>query len=71
GSGALPFPIPVHPISAGATVQEMAPGAMSFWRLDTPASASAITVRFAAPGGAPLPGSLHPQLAIFRLPPGQ
>ena len=71
GGGTLPFPIPVRPISAGATVQEMAPGAMSFWRLDTPASASAITVRFAAPGGAPLPGSLHPQLAIFRLPPGQ
>jgi hypothetical protein len=49
----------------------MNPGTMSFWRLDTAASDSTVSIRFATPGGNPFSPSLHPQLAIFRLPPGQ
>jgi hypothetical protein len=44
---------------------------MSFFRIDTPANAATVSLEFATPAGAALSASLHPQLAIFRLPPGQ
>ncbi|MDE3172195.1 MAG: hypothetical protein KGN74_03910 [Gemmatimonadota bacterium] len=65
------FPIVVHPVSAGATPMTLSVGGMSFWRLDTPAGAAVDTLHFSAPGGGPLDPALGPQLAIFRLPPGQ
>lgn len=66
-----PFPIPVHPVTAGATPMTLATGGMAFWRLDTPSDLAVDTLRFSAPGGGPLDPSLGPQVAIFRLPPGQ
>jgi hypothetical protein len=65
------FPIRVHFVSAAAQPMTLAVGGMAFWRLDTPLSAEADTLRFTAPNGVPLDPSLGPQLAIFRLPPGQ
>lgn len=65
------FPIPVRSIVPSATPAELAPGGMAYWRLDTAPGATVSTLRFSAPDGTPLDPSLHPQLAIFRLPPGQ
>jgi len=66
------FPIPVSTIGTDTTAtQRMYPGAMGFFRLNTPANVSSVSVQFAGPGGSPLSSSLKPQLAIFRLPAGQ
>jgi hypothetical protein len=67
----LPFPVQVFSITSDTSTAVMNPGTMSFFRLDTPASSTTVAVRFSAPGGTPLAASLHPQLAIFRLPAGQ
>lgn len=67
----LAFPIDVKPITTDTVARTMAPGAMSFYRLDTPANASTVTIRFSAPNGAALASALKPQVAVFRLPPGQ
>jgi hypothetical protein len=63
-------PVTLFPITSDTTAAVLSPGTMTFFRLDTPVSASTVTIRFAAPGGAALSTSLHPQLAIFRLPAG-
>lgn len=65
------FPIRVHFVSAAAQPMTLAVGGMAFWRLDTPVGVAVDTLRFTTPGGAPLDPALGPQLAIFRLPPGQ
>ncbi len=72
-SGAIttPRPLYLYPISSDTTTNYMEPGAMAFNRLDTPASSAAVTIRFSAPGGAPIASPFHPQLSVFRLPPGQ
>ena len=67
----LPFPIPLHPATAVGSVMQLAPGGLAFWRLDTPADVTTETVHFSASDGRPLDPALHPQLMIFRLPPGQ
>ena len=67
----LPFPIPVHTVTAGAAPRQMVPGGMAFWRLSTPSQAAVEVIRFSAPDGRALDPRLHPQLVIFRLPPGQ
>ena len=67
----LPFPVQVFFITSDTSTAVMNPGTMSFFRLDTPANSASVAVRFSAPGGTPLAASLHPQLAIFRLPAGQ
>ena len=67
----LAMPLVLFPISGDTTTSVMYPGTGSYWRLDTPANAATVTIQFAGPGGAALPASLHPQLSIFRLPPGQ
>jgi hypothetical protein len=67
----LSYPVEVFPITADTTTNVMYPGTMSFWRIDTPSSASTVSIQFAAPGGTSLQALLKPQLAIFRLPPGQ
>jgi len=65
------FPILLTPLTADSTAKSMRPGTSAYFRLDTPASASSVTVQFAGPSGAALSAALRPQLAIFRLPPGQ
>jgi hypothetical protein len=69
----VPTATPIQPrsITTDSTARKMTPGSMSFYRLDTPASAASVTIRFAAPGGTALAATLKPQLAIFRLPTGQ
>jgi len=64
-------PIFLIPVSADTSMQVMSPGTMTFFRLDTAAGAATATIRFSGPGGASFPASLKPQIAIFRLPPGQ
>ncbi len=65
-------PILVTPISADTvTLAGMRPGAMKFYRLDTPTGQATVTIRFAGAGGAALAASLKPQLAVYRLPAGQ
>ena len=58
----VPTATPIAPrsISADSTVRTMTPGTMAFYRLDTPASSSTVTIRFAAPGGAALAATLKP-----------
>lgn len=64
-------PIVPFPVTTDTSASAMTPGTMSFYRLDTAAGATTVTVRFAAPGGAAFPASLKAQMAIFRLPQGQ
>ncbi len=66
----LQDPVQLFAISSDTTENILLPGTMTFWRLDTKTAAT-VTIRFAGPGGAPFSPLLHPQLAIFRLPPGQ
>jgi len=65
------MPLLLFPITTDTTTYIMNPGAMSFWRLDTPAGSATVSIRFAAPGGSALSPTLRPQLAVFRLPAGQ
>ncbi len=69
----IPYPMPIvlYPITADTSSAVMVPGTASYYRLDTPAGAAAVTIQFSGPGAAPLSPTLNPQLAIFRLPPGQ
>lgn len=73
GSSDIPLanPVQLFSITADTSASIMVPGTMTFFRLDTPATSSTVTIRFAAPGGAAFPSALQPQLAVFRLPPGQ
>jgi hypothetical protein len=66
-----PRPLYLYPITNDTSTAVMDPGTMTFNRLDTPASSPTVTIRFSTPGGFPIPAILHPQLAIYRLPPGQ
>jgi hypothetical protein len=72
-STSVPFAMPLQlfPITNDTTVYIMNPGAMSFWRLDTPAASATVSIRFAAPGGGAFSSALRPQIAVFRLPAGQ
>ncbi|MEO7086607.1 MAG: hypothetical protein ABI442_12760 [Gemmatimonadaceae bacterium] len=67
----LASPVQLYPITADTSTSVMYPGTMSFFRLDTSTGAASVTVQFSGPGGAALPSTAKPQLAIFRLPPGQ
>jgi hypothetical protein len=67
----LAFPVQLFPISADTSTAVMDPGTGSYFRLDTPTNAATVTIQFAGPGGTALPAGVHPQLSIFRLPPGQ
>jgi hypothetical protein len=67
----LAFPLQLFAISNDTSTAVMDPGTGSYFRLDTPTTAATVTIQFAAPSGAALPASLKPQLAVFRLPPGQ
>ncbi|HTR78005.1 MAG TPA: hypothetical protein VMH39_07835, partial [Gemmatimonadaceae bacterium] len=65
------MPLYLYPITTDTTSSLMDPGTMSFYRLDTPSGSATVTIRFSAPGGVALQPLLHPQLSIYRLPPGQ
>ena len=73
GNG-FPLPMPIVPrsITTDTTVAYLNPGTMAYFRLDTPSGAATVTVRFAQqPSDSAFTASLGPQLAVFRLPPGQ
>ena len=67
----LADPVQLFAITSDTSSAVVYPGTVTYFRLDTPASAAAVSVRFAAPGGVAFASSLKPQLAVFRLPPGQ
>lgn len=67
----LSMPLQLFAISTDTSTAVMDPGTGSYFRLDTPATAATVSIQFSGPGGAALPSSLKPQVAIFRLPPGQ
>jgi hypothetical protein len=67
----LAMPVQLFKVTADTSTAVLYPGTVTYFRLDTPASSAAVSVRFAAPGGAAFPAALDPQIAIFRLPPGQ
>jgi len=73
GSSSYPLqnPVQLFPVTTDTSYSVMEPGTMTYFRLDTPASSTTVTIRFSSPGGAALSSTLKPQLAIFRLPPGQ
>jgi hypothetical protein len=66
-----PDPVQLFAITADTTTYVLYPGTVTYFRLDTPTSAASVSIRFAAPGGAGFAATLQPQLAVFRLPPGQ
>jgi hypothetical protein len=66
-----PMPIVLRAITADSSQATMDPGTVAFYRLDTPANAATVTIRFARSGGVPFAASLGPQLAVFRMPAGQ
>ena len=72
GTG-IPTPAPVllFPITSDTSTSVLVPGSMTFFRLDTPATAATVTIQFAGPGGVAFAPALHAQMAVFRLPPGQ
>jgi hypothetical protein len=67
----LQNPVQLFAITTDTATSVLLPGTMRFFRLDTPANAATVTIRFAAPGGTAFSPLLHPQLAVFRLPAGQ
>lgn len=64
-------PLTLIPVNTDTSAALLLPGTMTFFRLDTPANESTITIQFSSDGGLPFAPLLVPQLAVFRLPPGQ
>jgi hypothetical protein len=69
----IPTPNPIYlvQINNDSTSSLLVPGTMSFWRLNTLPTQATVTIQFSSPGGLPFSPLLAPQLAVFRLPPGQ
>ena len=69
----VPAAMPIAPtvINTDTTALSLQAGSMSFWRLNTNATDSTVTVRFSTPAGAAFAGGLKAQVAIYRLPAGQ
>ncbi len=67
----LAMPVQLFAVTGDTSTAILYPGTVTYFRLNTPSSSATVSVRFAAPGGSAFPASLVPQLAIFRLPPGQ
>lgn len=67
----VPEPVQLFKITADTSTAVLYPGTVTYFRLDTPANSATVSIRFAGPGGTAFPGALLPQLAVFRLPPGQ
>jgi hypothetical protein len=72
-SSQIPFAMPVQlfAVTGDTSTFVLYPGTVTYFRLDTPSSSATASIRFAAPGGVAFPATLVPQLAVFRLPPGQ
>jgi hypothetical protein len=72
-SAAFPraFPILINPVTADTTSQTMVPDTSAYFRLNSQPAQPAVSLRFSAAGNVALSRGLKPQLAIFRLPPGQ
>ncbi len=64
-------PLVLTQITSDTSSSILLPGTMTFWRLDTKATDSTVTIQFSTPGGVPFSPALLPQIAVFRLPPGQ
>jgi len=64
-------PVQLFPITADSSVAVMVPGTTTYFRLDTPATATEVTIRFATPNGGGFATALKPQMAVYRLPAGQ
>ena len=62
-----PFPILTVPLT-GSISSSMVPGTMAFYKLDTTAGQSTVTIDFGVTPGVALSAAAHPQLSIFRLP---
>ncbi|MFI5310876.1 MAG: hypothetical protein ACHQQ3_06555 [Gemmatimonadales bacterium] len=67
----LANPVQLFAITTDTSAAMMSAGTMTYFRLDTPANSATVTIRFAAPGGAPFAAAMRSQIAIFRLPAGQ
>jgi hypothetical protein len=67
----LARPLQLFSITTDTTASIIYPGTMTYFRLDTPATAATVTIQFAAPGNLPFAATLRPQMAVFRLPVGQ
>jgi hypothetical protein len=63
------FPI-VTTALVGTINASMVPGTMTFYRLNTTSSSATVTIQLTAPGGGPINSHNHPQVGVFRLPPG-
>ena len=71
GSGLVPRPFPIVAVPlAGSISASMVPGTMVFYKLDTTSGQSTVTIDFGTTPGVAITDALHPQLSIFRLPPG-
>ncbi|MEP7345158.1 MAG: hypothetical protein ABI877_07820, partial [Gemmatimonadaceae bacterium] len=64
-------PVQLFAITTDSSVSVMSPGTTTFFRLDTPATAATVTIRFATPAGGGFSSVLKSQLAVYRLPTGQ
>jgi hypothetical protein len=64
------FPIEPLPLTVAGTKSSMVPGTMTFYRLDTAASAATTTVTFSTQTGVYFQPELEPQVSVFRLPKG-
>ncbi len=73
GSGGVTLvdPVQLFQITGDTSSAVLYPGTVTYFRLDTPAKAATVSIRFAAPGGAAFASGLQPRIAVFRLPPGQ
>jgi hypothetical protein len=67
----LTMPLQLFSIGADTSTYVLDPGTMTYFRLDTPSTAATTSIRFSAPGGGSFSAVYKPQVAIFRLPPGQ
>lgn len=66
-----PFPIVVQNVGGGtAQTGAMVPGTSTYYRIDTPSRAATVQLLFSQPGGTALSAALQPQVAVYRLPPG-
>ena len=63
-----PFPILTTPLT-GMITASMVPGTMAFYRLNTTGQGK-VTIQFSRTDDTPIVAALHPQISIFRLPPG-
>ena len=65
----VPRPFPILPVPlTGSISSSMVPGTMAFYKLDTTAGQSTVTIDFGVTPGVALNEPTHPQLSIFRLP---